>query len=182
VIAAAVAGASLLLVLPFTGLDDYLRALLELGRTFDQDSYSPFGFLLQVGAEETVARAVTWTFGAALLVAMWRARSFALAIAAALVLSPIVWLDFYALAAIPLAIVRPRLAAVWFVPLVTWGLPSSGIGAGTSWGITRALIAFAIVFAVVVRAERAADASAGDHSTTVRPRMNRRLEPRSSPD
>jgi hypothetical protein len=182
VIAAAVAGASLLLVLPFTGLDDYLRALLELGRTFDQDSYSPFGFLLQVGAEETVARAVTWTLGAALLVAMWRARSFALAIAAALVLSPIVWLDFYALAAIPLAIVRPRLAAVWFVPLVTWGLPSSGIGAGTSWGITRALIAFAIVFAVVVRAERAADASAGDHSTTVRPRMNRRLEPRSSPD
>ena len=52
-VAAAVAGASLLLVLPFTGLDDYFRTLLELGRTFDQDSYSPFGFLVQIGAPET---------------------------------------------------------------------------------------------------------------------------------
>jgi hypothetical protein len=34
---------------------------------------------------------------------------------------------------------------VWLVPLVTWGLPSSGIGAGTTWGISRALLAFAIV-------------------------------------
>ena len=44
-VAAAVAGASLLLVLPFTGLHDYFHVLIELGRTFDQDSYSPFGLL-----------------------------------------------------------------------------------------------------------------------------------------
>ena len=52
-LAAAVAAASLLLVLPFTGLDDYVRTLLELGRTFDQDSLSVFGFLVQAGAPET---------------------------------------------------------------------------------------------------------------------------------
>jgi hypothetical protein len=181
-IAAAFAGASLLLVLPFTGLDDYIGALLELGRAFDQDSYSLFGLLYQLGIDETPARVVTMAAGAALLLAMWRTGSLGLAIAAALVLSPIVWLDFYALAAIPLAIARPHLSAVWFVPLVTWGLPSSGIGAGTAWGVTRALLAFTIVFAVAVRAERNPSPDGRRHAATVRPGPNAGLEPRSSPD
>ena len=45
-IAAGVAAASLLLVLPFTSLHDYFTVLLDLGRTFDNDSYSPFGLLV----------------------------------------------------------------------------------------------------------------------------------------
>ena len=115
-VAAVFVGASLLLVLPFTGLDDYFRTLLELGDAFDQDSYSPFGFLVQIGAPERLARAATLVIGAALLFACWRRASLGLAVAAALVMSPIVWLDYYAVAAVPLAIVRPRLSAVWLVP------------------------------------------------------------------
>lgn len=153
-VAAAVAGASLLLVLPFTGLDDYFRTLLELGDAFDQDSYSPFGFLAQIGLPERFARVVSVVLGAALLLACWRRASLGLAVAAALVLSPIVWLDYYAAAAIPLAVVRPRLSWVWLAPLATWGLLSAGIGAGNGWGSARVLIVFAIVFAVIVRAER----------------------------
>ena len=84
--------------------------LLELGRTFDQESYYPFGFLVQLGAPSEVGRAATFVLGAALLVGCWRWRSLALAVAAALVLSPIVWLDYYAIAAVPLAVVRPRLS------------------------------------------------------------------------
>ena len=157
-VAAAVAGASLLLVLPFAGLDDYFQVLLELGRTFDQDSYSPFGFLVQVGAPEAVARSVMFALGAALLVACWRRASLGLAVAAALALSPIVWLDYYAVAAIPLAIVRPRLSPVWLAPLATWGLLSAGVGAGNGWGSARVLIVFGVVFAVIVRAEGRAEA------------------------
>ena len=163
-LAAAVGGASLLLVLPFTGLDDYFRTLVELGRTFDQDSYSPFGFLVQIGTSESVARIVTFGLGAALLVACWRRASIALAVAGALVLSPIVWLDYYAVAAIPLAIVRPRLSWVWLAPLATWGLLSAGIGAGNGWGSARVLVVFAIVFAVIVRAEGRGQASGASHS------------------
>ena len=162
-VAALVAGASLLLVLPFTSIDDYLRTLVALGKDFDQDSYSPFGFLVQIGVGEMPARVVTYLLGAALLVMCWRRASLGLAVAAALVLSPIVWLDYYAVAAIPLAIVRPRLSAVWFVPLATWGLLSAGIGAGNGWGSARVLIVFAVVFAVVVRAERQAEA--GERAT-----------------
>ena len=162
-VAALVAGASLLLILPFTNLEDYLRTLIELGQDFDQDSYSPFGFLVQIGISETVAHLVTYVIGAALLVACWRRASLGLAVAAALVLSPIVWLDYYAVAAIPLAVVRPRLSAVWLAPLATWGLLSAGIGAGNGWGSARVLIVFAVVLAVVVRAERQAEAGGESH-------------------
>ena len=151
--AVAIAGASVLLVLPFTRLDEYVRVLLALGRTFDQESYNPYGLLVQAGAPSELARGVTFLVGTALLVGCWRLGSLALAVAAALVLSPIVWLDYYAVAAIPLAAVRPRLAPVWFVPLATWGLLSAGIGAGNVWGSVRVLTAFGIVLAVAARAE-----------------------------
>ena len=153
-IAAGVAAASLLLVLPFTGLHDYFEVLLDLGRTFGTDSYSPFGLLSQLHVPEAPARVVSVALGVALLIGCWRRASLGLAVAAALVLSPIVWLDYFAVAAIPLAIVRPRLSAVWFAPLVTWGLLNAGIGAATVWGGLRVLLAFAVVILVTVRAER----------------------------
>jgi glycosyl transferase family 87 len=180
-VAALVAGASLLLVLPFTNLEDYLRTLIELGQDFDQDSYSPFGFLVQVGVTESVAHVVAYAIGAALLVACWRRASLGLAVAAALVLSPIVWLDYYAVAAVPLAIVRPRLSPVWFAPLATWGLLSAGIGAGNGWGSARVLIVFTVVFAVVVRAERQAEAGGESHRhATVGAREPAHIDPKPS--
>jgi hypothetical protein len=95
-LAALVAGASLLLVLPFMGLDDYAHRLSRLGRAFDQDSYTVYGLLVQAGASDALARGATFAVGVALLAGMFRYRSFALAIAAALVLSPIVWQDYIA--------------------------------------------------------------------------------------
>jgi hypothetical protein len=180
-LAAAVACASLLLVLPFTSLHDYLHTLVELGRDFDQDSYSPFGFLVQVGAPELLARAVTWAIGLALLVACWRRSSLGLAVAAALVLSPIVWLDYYAVAAIPLAVVRPRFSWAWLPPIATWGLLSAGIGAGNGWGSARVLLVFGLVFAVIVRDELEAEAGGEDHrAATVRPAAPSHIDPKPS--
>lgn len=172
--AVALAGGSLLLVLPFTGLDDYVRTLLDLGRTFDQDSYSPFGLLVQLGASDTVARVVTVLLGAALLGGIWRTRSLGLAVAAALVVSPIVWLDYYALTAIPLAIVRPTLSPVWFAPLATWGLLSAGVGAGSVSGSVRVLATFALVVAVTIRAERVTMPDEDSHFHTVGSRFGTR--------
>jgi hypothetical protein len=145
-LAVLVAGASLLLVLPFIGLDDYAHRLSKLGRAFDQDSYTVFGLLVQAGASDAVARGATFAVGAVILVAMWRYQSFALAIAAALVLSPIVWLDYFALAALPLALARPRLSAIWFLPIATWGLSGAGLGIGEVSDIARLLVVFGLVF------------------------------------
>ena len=116
-----------------------------------------------------------------LLVACWRRASLGLAVAAALVLSPIVWLDYYAVAAIPLAVVRPRLSWVWLAPLATWGLLSAGIGAGNGWGSARVLVVFTVVFAVIVRAERQAEAEGESHSpATVGTRAGPRIDPKPS--
>ena len=153
VLAATMAAASLLLILPFTGVDEYVRTLLQLGRGFDQDSYTLFGLLVQSGASETVGRLAVFVAGAILLAATWRYRSLSLALAAALTLSPIVWLDYFALALVPLALARPRLAWVWFLPLLTWGLRGAGLGIGDPSEIGRLLIVFGIVFAVAFQAE-----------------------------
>lgn len=140
-------------VIPFTGVADYGRALSQVGRHFDQDSYTVFGLFTQLGAPEVVARIAWLAVGATLLVMTWRRRSFALAVASTLALSPIVWLDYFALAAIPLATVRPRFSPVWLLPLVTWGAAGTGIGIGDAIDTARVLLVFAIVFAIAARAE-----------------------------
>jgi hypothetical protein len=152
-LAAAIAGASLLLILPYVSIDHYVRSLLQLGRAFDQDSYTLFGLVVQSGGSEMSGRILVWVVGVALLAATWWFRSFTLAVAAALVLSPIVWLDYFALAAVPLALARPRLSWVWFLPLVTWGLRGAGLNIGDPWDIARLLVVFAVVFAVAFRDE-----------------------------
>ena len=136
IVALGLACVSVALVIPFLPLPDYVRMLASLGRAFDQDGYTVFAVLVQAGAAETAARAANLAVGAALLLGTWRYRSFTLAIAASLVLSPIVWLDYFALAAVPLAITRPRLCWVWFVPLATWGLSGAGAGIGGVGDVT----------------------------------------------
>lgn len=152
-LAVAVAGVSVALLLPFTSLDGYARSVRNVAETYDQDAYTVFGFLAQAGVGDTVARLTTYAFVAVLLAATWRYRSFTLAVAACLAASPIVWLDYYALAAVPLAIVRPRLCLVWCVPWLTVGLEGGGLEIGDVAGTLRVLVAFAIVLGVATTAE-----------------------------
>ena len=51
-------------------------------------------------------------------------------IGAALALSPIVWLHYLVLLAVPLAIARPRFSPLWLLPIVLWVCPRSGNGDG----------------------------------------------------
>ena len=76
-------------------------------------------------------------------------------------ISPIVWLDYYALAALPLALVRPRLSSIWFLPLATWGLEGAGIGIGDASSTARLLLVFALVFWVASAASVSRRARAG---------------------
>ena len=95
----------------------------------------------------------------------WRLQSFVLFVAAALMLSPIVWLDYYAVLAVPLAIVRPRLSPIWLLPLLTWGMTSAGYGIGNVGTSLRTLLVFAVLTVVVARAEQA---TGGDPPTEPR--------------
>jgi hypothetical protein len=144
-IAAATAAASLLLLLPFTSLADYVRLLRNLGRTFEHDAYTPFALLTDAGVPDTSARVVTVVLGAAVLGLAWRRRSLGLALAAALVLSPIVWRHFFVLLIVPLALSRPRFDAVWLIPIGLWLGDGTLNGAPWQTGSVLALVTLTFV-------------------------------------
>lgn len=50
-------------------------------------------------------------------------RALTLAVALMLVASPLVWVHYFALLLVPLAVRRPRLGPVWALPLLMWPLP-----------------------------------------------------------
>ena len=146
IVATVTAAASLLLVLPFIGIGEYARLLRDLGRTFEHETYTVFALLADLGAPDGVARAVTVALGIAVLVLAWRRQSLGLAIAAALVLSPIVWRHFFVLLLVPLALSRPRFDAVWLIPIGLW--VGDGTFNGAPWQTASVLGLVALTFAL----------------------------------
>ncbi len=144
----ALAAASLLLILPFIAVSTYVELLRKLSDTFDERGYTIFALFLDAGASSTAARAATVAVGGALLAVSWRRRSFGLAIGAALVLSPIVWLHFFALLIVPLAIARPRFQPAWLLALPLWLVP--GTGNGRPWQTALTLV---VLLAILVACE-----------------------------
>jgi alpha-1,2-mannosyltransferase len=72
----------------------------------------------------------------------------ALAVAASLIATPLLWLHYFALLLVPLAIARPRLRWVWVLPLLTFMYP---VVRPASWQVIVALaVACAVVASVVV--------------------------------
>jgi alpha-1,2-mannosyltransferase len=151
-IAAVSAAASLLLLLPFTSVADYVRLLRNLADTFEHDSYTIFALLTDVGVPDTAARAVTVALGLGVLWLAWHRRSLGLAIAAALVLSPIVWRHFFVLLAVPLALSRPRFDVVWLIPIGLW--VGDGTFNGAPWQTASVLALVAITFLLCERGPR----------------------------
>ena len=172
-VAVALAAASLLLLLPFTSIEDYLRLLRNLSNTFDALSYTTYALLVDLGAPSSLARAATLGAGAVVLTLAWRRRSLGLFVGAALLLSPIVWRHFFALLVVPLALSRPRFDALWLVPLAFWFVP--GTYNGAPWQTALALVAGAATVALAER-EAAPGALGIPHPTPIT-RIGRRSSP-----
>jgi Glycosyltransferase family 87 len=129
-----VVGAALLLA-PFASLGagvlhEYPKLLRALDSTFGPRSFSAFTLIQNLGASTMVTRLAVVCLGAALALALFSlarrhrdADAFTIAIAAALILSPIVWMHYYVLLIVPIAIARPKLSGLWFVPLLYWLSP-----------------------------------------------------------
>ncbi|HEU5263227.1 MAG TPA: glycosyltransferase family 87 protein, partial [Gaiellaceae bacterium] len=137
----------------FTGYPDLLRRLED---TIGRDAYTTYVVALDLGASTTVARALSLAFGLLLLTAVvWSARrrdersAFIFAIAAALALSPLVWLHYFALLVVVVALAQPRLGALWFVPLLM--VVSPGRGNPTLLETVVALGAAALTIALALR-------------------------------
>jgi Glycosyltransferase family 87 len=114
-------------VIGFAGLVDYPTLVRELSDLEAEQSYSAVAVLASIGLPSTLATILAVAGGAALLALAWRRargdgpagdrRSFILVIAAALVLTPILWLHYLVILVVPIALARPRLSWLWFTPL-----------------------------------------------------------------
>jgi hypothetical protein len=71
-------------------------------------------------------------------------RALAVAVVASLVAAPLVWLHYFLLLFVPIALYRPRLSGLWFLPLLLWLTPTTH-SHGTTWRIALALAVVAVV-------------------------------------
>lgn len=117
----------------FAGLADYpeLLALVE-----EQENYSISAIANEVGIG-SAALVLAAIGGGALVVSAISSgrrgeeiRAFTLAVAATLVLSPVVWLHYLTLLIAPLGLARPRFSPLWLLPIVLWVSPRDENGDG----------------------------------------------------
>jgi Glycosyltransferase family 87 len=160
----------------FRGLGDYSHLLHTLTDIEARNSYSAFAVLRALGLPGAAAQAVVVLAGLALLV--WAARvalapsapelesdrrSLTLTLAAALVLTPILWLHYLVLLLLPIGLARPRLSLLWLVPVVfavfEWLDWYRGWPRGDGKALASVALLVALTFAVSLRRTppRAAD-------------------------
>jgi hypothetical protein len=143
----AAAGAVLLLggwaLIDFAGLRSYPTLVHVLEKVEAPISYSAVALL---GLHGDAATAATVVLSLASVIAIWFAarhsdgdrRAFAVAVLASLVATPLLWLHYLLLLYVPIAVYRPRLSALWFVPVILWATPSTH-SHGNTWQIALAL-------------------------------------------
>jgi alpha-1,2-mannosyltransferase len=132
-------------LLGFAGLRGYPHLLSVLAATVQGKGWSVVALGLALGLSAGIAKVSAVALGSSVLAVTRVAPSgetdrwaFSLAIAAAILLSPIVWLHYLLLLAVPLALAYPTLAPAWFIPLALWVWPFQETG-GTSWKICLGL-------------------------------------------
>jgi alpha-1,2-mannosyltransferase len=71
-------------------------------------------------------------------------RALTVAVAGALLATPVVWLHYLVLLFVPIALARPRLSALWFAPLAFWLTPIAHSN-GSIWRTCFALAVGAVI-------------------------------------
>jgi len=111
----------------FHGLAQYPHMLSNLSFIQEGRAVSLVAVLIAIGLPAGAASAAAIAAALALLGFAWRIAqrpdgdrtAFGLAIIAALTATPIVWEHYMVLLFIPIALITPRLSAIWFLPLCT---------------------------------------------------------------
>lgn len=156
-----VAGAGILVLswaaIGFAGIGEYGNVVRRVQGVVQGDSYTAYVVALDLGASPTVARVVWLTLAFALLVgcvALARRANdqgaFVLAIAASLAFTPIVWLHYFALLLVAVAVAQPRLGPAWFVPLAMVLTPGSG--SPTPFETSMTIVVAGLTVALALRA------------------------------
>jgi glycosyl transferase family 87 len=148
-------------VIGFDGLGGYPGLLRHLSRDEATSSYSVVALSVRAHLPEAAGVVLSLLIAAALLgAAAWVAReqgwaprdrdvaTLTLVLAAGLAASPIVWVHYFLLLLVPLALTRPRLSPLWFVPLAYYPLGEHEWPAGDAGKLALALVTTLVLLVV----------------------------------
>jgi alpha-1,2-mannosyltransferase len=138
----------------FAGFRSYPRLLRVLARVEEARGYGIVSLVHATGATaEAVSMALSLAVVASIVViargADGERRAFAAAVIGALAATPLLWLHYFVLLLVPIALYRPRLSGAWFIPLALWLTPSTQ-PLGSTWRICLALVVLATVTIVTL--------------------------------
>jgi hypothetical protein len=118
---------------PLVGFDRFTTFLRMTGRDTDamwRSGYGVIAALHHLGYSRSTGEAALVIASAFLVLLTLRSglrgrerHALALAVVLMLVASPMVWIHYFALLLVPLALTRPKLSRVWAVPLLMWVCP-----------------------------------------------------------
>lgn len=139
----------------FAGLLEYESLLRGLSDAMDEWGYSVYALALDLGAGNTFAKALWLAVALLLLVASFAVahrgderRAFMLGVAAVIACSPIVWLHYFALLLLVVAVAQPTLGVAWLAPFLMFG--AREITNGTPFQTALTLVAAALTIAVAL--------------------------------
>jgi alpha-1,2-mannosyltransferase len=144
-------------IIGFSQLKAYEQVANEVTDAMYRRGYDLIAFGMRLGTGHTAAYAIALIV--AVLVALgcvYTGRrgdsqaALTLCIALSLLATPVLWTHYFSLLIVLLAIARPRLCPLWFLPMLLWLCPST---TPDTWQIALALgVGAAIVASVVSRA------------------------------
>jgi hypothetical protein len=143
------------------GLRGYPGLLRHLSRDEATSSYSVVALAARAHLPEAVGYVLSFIAAVALLFAASRVArderlsererdvaTLTLALAAGLAASPIVWVHYFLLLLVPLALARPRFSVWWFVPFAYYPLGEHAWPAGNAWKLGLALVTTLVILAM----------------------------------
>jgi glycosyl transferase family 87 len=134
-VALAVQVFGLAITLPYISLRAYIHFEATVERIMAPQAITLDALTRDLGGSANAGRAVALVVGLALL---WKGRKeLGLVVVAMLVLSPVVWLHYFGLLVVPLALYS-RSLVVWSIPILLFVVP--GMGNGATWQTACALL------------------------------------------
>jgi alpha-1,2-mannosyltransferase len=160
--ATAVGAAAVFVVAPwallgFAGLGGYEGLLRRLQALEAPESCTVAAAAAKLGLPWPAAVVLGVVVGVIVLAAVFRSRreadALVLSVAAALLLSPIVWLHYFALLLVVVPLRARRFGPLWLLPLALWLYPPKP-GEASAWQIVLALAVAAAAFSPSLRVRR----------------------------
>jgi alpha-1,2-mannosyltransferase len=145
-------------VVGFEGLGDYPDLARSAGDKQDHLGYTVYALGLDLGLTSVLARALWLALAVSLLAATVVAgrrghdrRAFVLALATTIAFSPVVWLHYFSLLLVAVAIAQPRLGALWFVGLPLQVVVTTRVYNGSTFQTAAVLVLAALVVVLALR-------------------------------